>query len=74
VKFSKISEFGVLRKGLAVDWSSAHEKNCLVYRLFCIFIIIIIIINIIIIIISISSSSSINISYVTLLNCLYLSP
>ena len=36
-------------------------KNCIVYSLFCIFITIII-------------SSSINISFVVLLNCLYLNP
>ena len=49
------------------NWSSSGEKNCSVYRLFCIFIIIVVIIIVI-------SSSNISISFVALLNCLYLNP
>ena len=44
-------------QGLAVNRSSSGKKNCIVYGLFCIFIII-----------------SISISFVVLLNCLYLKP
>jgi len=49
--------------GLGVDRSSGGEKNCVVYSLFCVFTIIIV-----------SSSSNSSISFVALLNCLYLSP
>ena len=49
----------IIAQGLAVNRSSGGEKNCVVYSLFCIFIII-------------SSSSSSSISFVALLNCLYL--
>jgi len=52
---------------LALDWSLGGEKNCIVYSLFCIVIIIIIII-----ILSSSITNSISISFVALLNCLYL--
>jgi len=38
--------------GLAVNWSLGGEKNCIVYSLFCVFIIIIITTTIISIIIS----------------------
>jgi len=48
----------IAAQGLAVNRSSDGEKNCIVYSLLCIFVIII------------SSSSSI--SFVALLNCLYL--
>ena len=51
--------------GLAVNQSSGGDKNCVLHSLFCIFIIIIIIS---------SSGISINISFVALLNCLYLNP
>jgi len=53
----------------AVNRSLGGEKNCVVYTLFCIFIIVIVII---ITIINIIISSSI--SFVVLLNCLYLNP
>jgi len=54
---------GLSSQGLAADQPSGGEKNCLVYSLFCLFIIIITII-----------SSIIIISFVALLNCLYISP
>ena len=46
--------------GLAANQSSGGEKNCIAYSLFCIFVIIII--------------NNISISFVVLLNCLYLNP
>ena len=48
------------------SWSLGSEKNCIMYSLFCIFIIIVVII--------ISSSTSSSISFIVLLNCLYLNP
>jgi len=48
----------IAAQGLAVDWSLGGEKNCVVYRVFCIFIIMIV-------------TSGIRISSVALLNCLY---
>jgi len=51
--------------GLAANLSLGGGKNCIVYSLFCIYIIIIVVT--IIIIIS-------SISFVVLLNCLYLNP
>jgi len=66
VKFVKYRGSVISARGLAVDWSSplCGERNCIVYSLFCIFIIIISIISII--------SISISISFVVLLNRLYL--
>jgi len=74
-ELSKIHDFQVPGSviaawGLAVNQSSGGKKNCIVYRLVCIFIIIIIIIAISSRSISIVSS----ISFVILLNCLYLNP
>jgi len=74
-EFSKIQDFRVPGSAiaaweLAVNWSSGGKKNCIVYSLVCIFIIIIIIIAISSRSISIISS----ISFVVLLNCLYLNP
>ena len=57
----KIPKFAVLQSllwGLILNWSSGGKKNCIVYTLFCIFIIII----------------NISISFVALLNCLFLNP
>jgi len=54
----------ITARGLAVNPSSGGERNCIVYSLFCKFII--------------SSAiriiSSVSISFVVLLNCLYLNP
>ena len=58
----------IAARGLAANGSLGGEKNCIIYRLVCIFSIIIIIITII------STISSISISFVALLNCLYISP
>ena len=59
----------IATRGLVANPLSGGEKNCTVYSLFYIFIIIIVII---ITITSIIISTSI--SFVTLLNCLYLNP
>jgi len=56
-------------QGVVADRSLGGVKNGIVYSLFCIFIIVIVII---ITTVSIRSSSSI--SFVALLNCLYLKP
>jgi len=53
----------ITAQGVAAVWSLGGEKNCIVYSLFCIFTIIIS-----------SSSSSTSISFLILLNCLYLNP
>jgi len=49
--------------------NQSSEKNCIVYSLFCIFIVIIVIIAIIS-----GSIISISIYFVVVLNCLYLNP
>ena len=59
----------VSARGLASDWSSGGEKNCTVYRVFCILLITIVDIIIISCIVI-----SISISFVVLLNCLHLNP
>jgi len=63
--FSGFWHFAITAWELSVNQSSSGEKNCVVYSLFCIFIIIIGII------ITISSSS---IYFVVVLNCLHLNP
>jgi len=54
----------IAARGLAANHSSGGEKNPIVYSLFCVFIIIVINISSII--------TSISISFVVVLNCLYL--
>jgi len=66
---SAISRFRSCCLGTGSESVIGDEKNYIVYSLFCIFIIFIITIIIIIIIII-----SISISFVVLLNCLYLNP
>jgi len=56
--------------GLAADQSLGDEKKCTAYSLFCIFIVSIIIV----IIRLVNVSSSISISFVAIINCLYLNP
>jgi len=66
LKNSQVWHSAIAARGLAVDRSLGGEKSCSVYSLFCIFTIIIVIIITII--------SNISISFVALLNRLYLNP
>ena len=68
---SRFPGSAIAAQDLAMNQSSAGEKNCIVYSLVFIFIVIIISNSCIS---SITMSMSISISFVALLNCLYLNP